>query len=525
MAEAASELVKLNTMYLRIFFVVSCASLYGLFSHAQTTFNKVYDINNSTEFASNVIEVDDGYIFYEEGSYFPGLNGWRGMGVRKIDLSGNLQWTKTYGKTQQRWSSRQGAFLKLNNNISLVLGGFIYDSTSNDYDGLLIKFDLNGDTLWVKKYGGQQSDLFYAIKESNDAGLYLLGMTRSFGDINGDCYLVKTDSSGNEQWYNTFGNNGLDEGYSIDFTLDNNLVIGGGTEKFTPKPYAPWVIIADTSGNVEWDKNYGTQSGADCGATVISSKSGGSILFSCIDTFITNGPDEKTSQIVKIDSSGEVVWRKVFDNSKERIIYNSLELNNGDIMFTGLIRNDDDSRDVGWLFKLDSDGNEIWERKPEYIHPGPPNITQRLCYLYDVKETSDGGLVCVGSAHRVDSNDVSNQDAWVLKLDSMGCEIPSCHVGIDDRKIIIGEVVIMPNPTKSQALISIKSGKQEHAFKEAVFRLYDVAGKEIYTQTTTLNTSAYREDYLNTTTFQSGIYFYIVTTGNEVIGKGKVVKE
>jgi predicted Rdx family selenoprotein len=497
---------------------VICVWLFSFYSYAQITFSKIYDTNKAAEYASKVIETDSGYLVYGEGFGYPGLGNWRGMMLRKIDFEGNLVSEKLYGNPQQNWFSAYNADSKISNNQFALAGG-VYDSLTNEDKALLILFDETGDTLFTKQYA--VNSRFQGIRYY-DSNFFLFGLTIINQTTNWDLYLVRTDSLGNELWHKTYGGSKIEAGVSIDITLDNKLIMGGGTEKFTSKPYAPWVIVSDTSGNIEWDKNYGTQSGADCGATVISSKSGGSILFSCIDTFITSGPDTKPHQIVKIDSSGEVVWRKIFDNSKERIIYNSFELLSGDILFAGLIRNDADTKDIGWLFKLDADGNEVWERKLEYIHPGPPNIRQRKCWLYDAKQTTDSGYICAGIAYFVDSNDVSDPDFWVLKLDSLGCEIPGCHVGINDKKTVTGEVVIMPNPATTHALVSIKSSKQEHTFKEAVFRLFDVSGKEIYTQTTTLNAAAYSEYYLNTSSFQAGIYFYIVTTRNEVVGKGKL---
>jgi hypothetical protein len=347
----------------------------------------------------------------------------------------------------------------------------------------------------------------------------MLGSTLSYGTTDGDYYLVKTDTLGNKLWHKTYGGAGEERGYSIDITSDNGLILGGGSDKFPSKPYAPWIIKTDSSGNIEWDKQHGTRFGTDCGATSINALSdGGYLVVGCIDTFGLPLPTGYVDQIVKTNASGNIIWRKVLDQTAQIIIRRAQELNDGSLLFAGEIPNTQEGRITGWLLKLDADGNLQWERMPSYTHSGRP--FQSSCRFWDFTETSDGGILCVGSAFGNSNSSLF----WFVKLDSMGCEVSGCHVGINEQKQVAGEVFIYPNPATNQIFVSIKSANQKHAFKQAVLKIYNVAGKEIYTQTTTLNTSAYSEYYINISQFENGIYFYTVTTENEIIGKGRIIK-
>ena len=52
--------------------------------------------------------------------------------------------------------------------------------------------------------------------------------------------------------------------------------------------------------------------------------------------------------------------------------------------------------------------------------------------LRDVLPTPDGGFIAVGAAYGVSHNGQSyGQDAWVIKVDSMGCLEPGCDVEWD----------------------------------------------------------------------------------------------
>mgnify|MGYP005844747531 CR=1 FL=1 len=216
------------------------------FSHAQTTFNKVYDRNDGVEGADNVVELDNSYLILGDGYEYLETNRWGGLRIVNIDFSGNIIWEKVYGKSGQIWLTIPRGVTEYNNHF--YLSGFIYDSIKDDYDALLMKFDMQGDTIWKKEYGGNRIDGFYAIKEINEK-IYLTGVNYNKGDIAGDVYVVKTDSTGNIEWDTTYGGAGvLDEGYSIDYTAEGNLIIGAGSAQFSPKPYSPWVIAIDTTG-------------------------------------------------------------------------------------------------------------------------------------------------------------------------------------------------------------------------------------------------------------------------------------
>ncbi|MBK6988603.1 MAG: hypothetical protein IPH33_10420 [Bacteroidetes bacterium] len=67
----------------------------------------------------------------------------------------------------------------------------------------LIKTDANGDSLWTRTIGGNKKDGGKTVEFTSDGGMVLAGITRSFGLINPNYYLVKTDSLGTIEWQNT----------------------------------------------------------------------------------------------------------------------------------------------------------------------------------------------------------------------------------------------------------------------------------------------------------------------------------
>lgn len=239
-------------------------------------------------------------------------------------------------------------------------------------------------------------------------------------------------------------------------------------------------------------------------------------MFNCVDTTISVGADEKPSQITRIDSNGEIVWRSTFDNSKGHIIYNSLELSNGDIVLAGSTLNNE-GREVGWLYKTDANGNELWQRQYQ-SQVNDIAVTNRPALINNIKETSDGGLIAVGTAFGTSNA----SDFWVLKLDAYGCVEPGCQVGINEQEVNNTTILAFPNPAKEHTTLAVKL-HSINAYKTINITCYDTQGKAIYTTTATLYSSGYTEQNINTATWSSGIYYYTVNAGNEEVGSGKII--
>ncbi|HKR04733.1 MAG TPA: T9SS type A sorting domain-containing protein [Bacteroidia bacterium] len=117
--------------------------------------------------------------------------------LMKVDTSGNIIWAKTFGDTTL-------PFLSLTSSIKAAAdGGYIIAATiitaSNKKDLLLIKTDMNGDTLWTRTHGYSSSNEYaFDVDITDDGGYISAGYTDAWmgGFQYGGYYLIKTDSLG-----------------------------------------------------------------------------------------------------------------------------------------------------------------------------------------------------------------------------------------------------------------------------------------------------------------------------------------
>lgn len=121
---------------------------------------------------------DNGYLLLGS-TPFPNSN----LYLVKTNSSGDPLWTKQ-------------PFPGIGYAISPTSDGN-YIITGNNTGALcLFKIDPNGNTLWIKNYGGFADNVGYSVKETSDGGFVAVGSTTQYGAGAQDFYAVKTDSSG-----------------------------------------------------------------------------------------------------------------------------------------------------------------------------------------------------------------------------------------------------------------------------------------------------------------------------------------
>ncbi len=232
---------------------------------------------------------DGGFII--TGCKDPGVFAIWDLYLIKTDSNGNELWSKTFGGD----NSDVGHCVKQTSDGGYIVTGFTYTSDQGS-DMWLIKTDENGDLEWDNTYGGTGPDHGYSVIQSADEYV-VTGYTRSFGEGDYDIWLVKTDNTGNKIWDSTFGGPEDDRSFSIQHTLDNNFVVAGFTESFGAGNYDMWLLKINNSGDALWTKTIGGNN-LDRARSVVQTTDGGYILAG--DTYIYE-QGEYNYYLVKLD--------------------------------------------------------------------------------------------------------------------------------------------------------------------------------------------------------------------------------
>jgi hypothetical protein len=294
---------------------------------------------------------DDGYIVTGFTSSFG--NGSSDVWLIKTDSQGNEEWNQTFGGS----GSDIGRSVLQTGDGGYVVAGYTNSFGNGGEDVWLIKTDSQGGEEWSQTFGGSGSEFGFSVKQSDDGGYIVAGNTNSFGNGSSDVWLIKTDSQGNEEWNQTFGGSDGDTGFSTLLADDGGYVVAGNTNSFGNGMDDVWLIKTDSQGNEEWNQTFGEGYSEGC-RSIEHTTDGGYVIAG-------SNSHRQGMWLIKTDSQGNEEWDKEFAGYSYEwgnAVQQTLE---GGYVVLGSTRSFGNGSDDVWLIKTDSQGNTIPESEWE----------------------------------------------------------------------------------------------------------------------------------------------------------------
>ena len=292
-----------------------------------------------------VIEASDG------GLVLIGHTDQYGAGSRdawliKTDSQGNELWNRTFGGE----APDAGYSVQETPDGGLIVGGYTSSFGAGQLDSWLIKTDSDGNELWNKTFGGAGNDYCFSVQQTMDGGFACAGYTSPTPDQR-DVWLFKADSEGNELWSQTFGGSGFDVCYELVETADAGLVLFGDTESRGAGGPDCWLIKTDSQGNELWNRTYGGEA-YDSGSSVQETRDGGLVLLGQTNSYGAGGND---LWLIRTDSEGNELWNQTYGGNGSDVGRSVQETRDGGFALLGFTNSYGAGGYDLWLVRLGGD--------------------------------------------------------------------------------------------------------------------------------------------------------------------------
>ncbi len=320
----------------------------------------------------------EGIGFHGDHDYFIG----------RIDSAGYFVWKECLGGSDD---DEVYAMRATSDGGCVLIGSS--DSSDGDVPGnyggtdvWVVKLNKNGEIVWSKNFGGSEDDEGIGIVEDSEGNFIFLADTFSNDhDVSGyhgsgDMWLVKLDSNGNILWQKCLGDSHTEYSGNLTITSDGKY-FAVGTRRLVEegRAYAYndsyYVVKADSSGKVYWDKVFGGAGNdssrgvsptSDVGVIVcgVSSSNDGDVKGHIGTRGIVVGVQDVW--LLRLSTNGDIVWSKCFGTEGQDYGIFITRTPDGNYVVIGSTKPSSDlSHDVTvefggfdvWMFKIDANGS------------------------------------------------------------------------------------------------------------------------------------------------------------------------
>lgn len=448
-----------------------------------------------------------------------------------LDAQGQITWTKKYGNTN--WQYLNNPFISRS---FYKKGNYIYHANcvlenSNRYVGVLLKLDLNGDTLWQKVYRDPdpvEDVIPQMVTASVDGGFLITGYFQN--SSYSKCMLIKTDGNGNELWRKKISK------ATPDMQDGQAIIQHSATKKIVMVGYQyignanAWsihdnVVITDSLGDQVTRFNYTGFGGvlkdvietADQKIVAVGYKYSPQTL---------GGYNLGRAFAVKFDinSPSQPLWTVEHDKFTLSNAFTSVVgLPNGDILAAGTIDtlqiNNITPNNLVRLTKIAPNGTVTWNKYYDYKVNAP--TSDNILAVWSIETTNDASMIAAIEVF----NFPSPNPYFFVKFDSTGCDstLAYCQAptptvtGVYQNKLHDVEVEVFPNPASMYVNIKVNGNGKDADY---TLQLTDVSGREL--KQVLLSAEDNRVDLRG---LSNGVYLLRVSSNNRLIYTSRVVKK
>lgn len=336
--------------HLTIFFIVIFSSVLAFTVYGQITWSKMYGGHDLDEAFCSVATSNQSFVIAGRTNSFASDDLW----VIDVDSAGNIIWQKSYIGAG---AGSANSITKTNDGY--VLAGYVL-SVAQDKDLWVLKLDQSGNVIWQRTIGTSTDDEGYSIQLSSTGGYIVAGTT----GIPKDAWIISLDYDGNVVWQKSYASSNDDEGFSVISVPGNNGHAFAGSYNGENL----WVVKLDPNGDVVWQKTYVAQSNfGDFAKSIIRTSDNGFLVSGRKDTSNLNRLYD--AWVLKLDFSGNLQWERTFGSAMNDWAESAVIAMDGNYIIGGITDRLGAGEWQPWIMKLNHQGFMLWQKfyPPGYL--------------------------------------------------------------------------------------------------------------------------------------------------------------
>ena len=418
---------------------------FGNFMNAQIKFRKVIGNTGYDYGVSAQQTIDSGYVVLGSTSSFGA--GSTDIYMVKTDSMGIPYWHQAFGGI----NIDRGTCVKQTADSGYVILGYTNSYGAGGYDVYLIKLDKLFNTTWAKTYGGTNWDFGNCVEQTLDGGYIICGETFSFGNGDEDYYIIKTNANGDTTWTKTYGGIEQDIAKSIIETSDGNFLVTGTSKSLGDVNGDFFTLKLNTSGDSLWSNKFGGTS-ADYGYDVVESIFGGYLLVGETASFGTGG-GTTDGVLVKLSALGIVDSIKTLGAALNDNFQSVTEDSDGKVAMAGTTYSYGDPGGNGDFI--------FYTLKSDWDYYGLTTFgTMQRDNGFSVETTNDNAFIICGTTNGFN---MGIDDIYLIKTDTLclASVAPSNFYTSTEEFTFDNEntFLLFPNPANETIHIDLASSK------------------------------------------------------------------
>jgi len=458
-------------------------------------------------------------------------------------------WVRHYasGLTPE-YETARAVFVDAPGNV-YVTGFCVGSSSTRDY--ATIKYNSNGDTLWVRKYNGpgNNEDVANSIAVDDSGNVYVTGLSDDVGTFSVFA-TIKYNSNGDTLWvrrYNGPGNGSNDASALAVDGSGNVHVTGYSYGSGTSKDYA--TVKYNSNGDTLWVRRYNGPGNSDDDATSFAVDGSGNVYVT--GSSYGSGTSYYDYATIKYNSNGDTLWVRRY-SGPENGLDNASSLavdGSGNVYVTGLSYGVGTSSDYATI-KYNSNGDTLWVRR----YNGPGNSYDKATSLA-VDGSGNVYITCNSDGIVTVKYSSTGNEEWAshygtdyprfpygIRVDKTGNVYVGGNTMISRSTSFYTTIKYVQTPTaveeRSTSVPSNFSLEQNYPnpfnptttisyqlpiSSKVTLRIYDLLGREVATLVNQEESAGWKEVEWDASSIASGIYFYKLQANNFIETKKMLI--